>query len=352
MADRKVSLVTGGAGFIGSNLCRKLLFDEKHKVICLDNLSTGRYVNIGDLLKNDNFSFQNGDVIDQHLFTHLDYIWHLACPASPSKYQLNGLQTLKTIVTGTTNMLELAVAHQARFLLTSTSEIYGDPEVSPQSETYWGHVNPVGPRSCYDEGKRCAETFVYETRKHHPDLQLKIVRIFNTYGPSMDLDDGRVITNFIKNANLGKPLQIYGNGCQTRSFCYVTDTIDGLVKMMYSQESGPINIGNPDTMVTINQLLEIFAKTYNSTLCLHHDPVALQHVNVALPVDDPKIRKPDITMAMTKLNWKPIVDLETGLALMIAGELHRSPVTPSLASGTTNHDPPRHSNRPSYLSSL
>lgn len=314
-SNTPVSLVAGGAGFIGNHLCRKLLFNENHKVICLDNLSTGHLHNIQDLIEHDNFSFIQGDVIDpsfQQNLPHLDCIWNLACPASPSKYQLNGLQTLKTSLIGTINMLNLAVSHHARFLLTSTSEVYGDPEVSPQSETYWGHVNPIGPRSCYDEGKRCAETLVYETRKQNSDLQLKIVRIFNTYGPNMDLDDGRVITNFIKYAKNGQPLPIYGSGQQTRSFCYITDTVEGLIKMMASQEQGPINIGNPNQMISINQLAEIFNKVYNHA---QNDP--LPTLNAPLPIDDPKIRQPDITLAINKLNWYPTIDLKTGLTLML-----------------------------------
>lgn len=334
MSSPLVSLVTGGAGFIGNHLCRKLLFSENHQVICLDNLSTGHLHNIQDLLDcdNKNFSFIQGDVTDPSFaspdrFPHLDYVWNLACPASPSKYQLNGLQTLKTIVNGTENMLELAVAHHARFLLTSTSEIYGDPEVSPQPETYWGHVNPVGPRSCYDEGKRCAETLVYETRKQHPSLQLKIVRIFNTYGPRMDLEDGRVITNFINSAKNGNPLPIYGSGQQTRSFCYVSDTVNGLLKMMNSPEQGPINIGNPYQMVSINQLWMVFNKVFGHG--------HLSTCNTPLPTDDPKIRQPDITLAINKLNWAPTIDLETGLTLML-----KSYQKPASSSEPSQFTPP------------
>lgn len=298
--DKKISLVTGGAGFIGSHLCKKLL-ELDHIVICLDNLQTGFMENITEF-KNPNFIFKNGDVVDKHFFPHLDYIWHLACPASPEKYQVDGYKTLQTCLIGTMNMLELCNTHQCKFLFTSTSEIYGDPLVHPQSESYWGNTNPVGPRSCYDEGKRCAETLIYEFRNKYPDL--KIVRIFNTYGPKMNINDGRVITNYIKSILQDNPITIYGDGNQTRSFCFIDDMIDGLILMMDSDAIGPINLGNPYTEITMIELKNIFEKIIGKNTEIEYR---------SLPKDDPHKRNPDITYANKQLNWNPKIDLEIGL---------------------------------------
>jgi UDP-glucuronate decarboxylase len=299
-----ISLVTGGCGFLGTNLCRKLLI-MNHYVICLDNLQTGSILNIQDLLENKNFKFIHTDVINKQTFEKINYIWHLACPASPPKYQEDGYKTLQTSLLGTINMLELAKHHNAKLLFTSTSEVYGDALISPQDEKYWGNVNPVGPRSCYDEGKRCAETLIYEFRKKKANINnYKIVRLFNTYGPYMDIEDGRVITNYIKAIINDKPITIYGNGSQTRSFCYVDDMIDGFIKMMFSEEIGPINLGNPNEEFTMIELKSIF----NNILKKKH-----QFINLELPVDDPKQRKPDITLAKTKLNWEPTVSTRIGI---------------------------------------
>jgi len=304
--NKKISLVTGGAGFLGTNLCVRLL-EMGHRVICFDNFSTGSISNIEKLMDNPFFILINGDVVDKHSFSKLDYIWHMACPASPPKYQSNGYKTLLTSLVGTMNMLELALTHKCKLLFTSTSEIYGDPLVTPQSETYWGNVNPVGPRSCYDEGKRCSETLIYEFRKLHPEIKnnLKIVRIFNTYGPYMDINDGRVITNFIKNIIDNKPITIYGDGTQTRSFCFVDDMIDGFVKMMLSNEVGPINLGNPHHEFTMNELKECFCEI----LGLSDYP----SITLPLPENDPKQRCPDIRLAKSKLDWSPKIDIKDGI---------------------------------------
>ena len=303
--EKKISLVTGGAGFLGSNLCSKLL-DMGHIVICLDNLQTGSLHNIKEHMNNPNFLFKRADITDKQYFPHLDYIWHLACPASPPKYQENGYKTLQTILLGTMNMLELCKVHECPLLVSSTSEVYGDPLEHPQKETYWGNVNPVGPRSCYDEGKRCGETLIYEFRNLHPELsnKLKIVRIFNTYGPRMDINDGRVITNYIKAAFNDRSIPIYGDGSQTRSFCYIDDMIDGFIKMMYSDEIGPINLGNPNHEFTMIELKGYFENILDRKLEAEHFP---------LPTNDPKKRKPNISLAREKLNWKPKVDLFDGL---------------------------------------
>lgn len=304
--NKKTSLVTGGAGFLGTNLCIRLL-EMGHRVICFDNFSTGYISNIEKLMDNPFFILINGDVIHKHSFNKLDYIWHLACPASPPKYQANGYKTLLTSLIGTMNMLELSLEHKCKLLFTSTSEIYGDPLVTPQTETYWGNVNPVGPRSCYDEGKRCSETLIYEFRKLHPEIKnnLKIVRIFNTYGPYMDINDGRVITNFIKNIIDNKPITIYGDGTQTRSFCFVDDMIDGFVKMMLSNEVGPINLGNPHHEFTMNELKECFCEI----LGLSDYP----SITLPLPENDPKQRCPDIRLAKSKLDWSPKIDIKDGI---------------------------------------
>lgn len=304
-ADKPISLVTGGAGFLGSNLCNRLL-REGHIVICLDNLQTGNKKNIEDFQDNPDFLFKFADVTNKQYFPHIDYIWHLACPASPPKYQEDGYKTLQTSIIGTMNLLELSRVHNCALLFSSTSEVYGDPIQHPQSESYWGNVNPVGPRSCYDEGKRCAETLIYEYRKKHPQLsdKLKIVRIFNTYGPNMDINDGRVITNYIKCYLEGRPITVYGDGNQTRSFCYVSDMIDGIIKMMFSNEVGPINLGNPDTEFTMIQLKDELEKITSKKLEIVIEP---------LPEDDPRQRKPDITLASEKLDWAPMILLSFGL---------------------------------------
>lgn len=304
-ANKPISLVTGGAGFLGSNLCERLLH-EGHIVICLDNLQTGNKKNIEEFLTNPDFLFKYADITNKQYFPHIDYIWHLACPASPPKYQADGYKTLQTSLLGTMNVLELARVHNCHLLFSSTSEVYGDPTEHPQRESYWGNVNPVGSRSCYDEGKRCAETLIYEYRKKHPQLsdKLKIVRIFNTYGPKMDINDGRVITNYIKYYLESRPITIYGDGTQTRSFCYVSDMIDGFIKMMFSNEVGPINLGNPDTEFTM-----IGLKTVLESITCKKSEIVYQQ----LPENDPRQRKPDITLAETKLDWHPIVNLTTGL---------------------------------------
>lgn len=304
-ATKPISLVTGGAGFLGSNLCERLL-SEGHIVICLDNLQTGNKKNIEEFLENPDFLFKYADITNKQYFPHIDYIWHLACPASPPKYQADGYKTLQTSLLGTMNVLELARVHNCQLLFSSTSEVYGDPTEHPQRESYWGNVNSVGPRSCYDEGKRCAETLIYEYRKKHPQLsdKLKIVRIFNTYGPKMDINDGRVITNYIKYYLESRPITIYGDGTQTRSFCYVSDMIDGFIKMMFSKEVGPINLGNPDTEFTMLDLKIVLEEITNKKLELVNEP---------LPENDPHQRKPDITLAKSKLDWHPTVSLTTGL---------------------------------------
>lgn len=300
--NKPISLVTGGAGFLGSNLCRRLLY-VGHIVICLDNFETGSMKNIKDLLDNTDFQLKNADIINKQFFPHLDFIWHLACPASPPKYQKDGYKTLQTSLIGTMNVLELVKTHKCPILFSSTSEIYGDPWEHPQKETYWGNVNTVGPRSCYDEGKRCAESLIYEYRKYVPDVQLKIVRIFNTFGPFMDIDDGRVITNYMKAYLNNKPVPIYGDGMQTRSFCYVDDLIDGFMQMMTSNEIGPINLGNPHEFNML-ELKNIFDNLFKKQQSLEYFP---------LPINDPKQRKPDITLAKEKLNWQPKIKIEEGI---------------------------------------
>ena len=302
----KTILITGGAGFIGSNLSEKLL-NNGNKIICIDNLITGSYNNIKHLLNNKNFIFLNLDIQQKNLLENInvkiDEIYHLASIASPDKYKLYPFDTIFTNVIGTKNILDLCIIHKCKFLFTSTSEVYGDPLIHPQSEEYYGNVNTVGERSCYDESKRLAETIIYEYRKKY-NVDLKIVRLFNTYGPKMNIDDGRVITNFIKNISKNESIKIYGDGTQTRSFCYIDDTLDGLIRMMNSDEYGPINIGNPNYELTINNLVLIFDKIRNSKIKIEY---------LSKTEDDPKIRKPDISKAINKLKWTPIVDLETGI---------------------------------------
>ncbi len=299
-------LVTGGAGFIGSHLCQSLLEDGS-EVFCLDSLQTGSRENVAVLASNSGFHFIKHDVIDP-LYIDVDDIYHLACPASPVHYQADPIRTLKTNVIGTLNILALAKRVGARVLITSTSEIYGDPMEHPQNENYWGNVNPFGPRACYDEGKRCAETLAYDYH-HEYGVAIKVARIFNTYGPRMDPEDGRVVSNFIVQALLGKPLTIYGSGAQTRSFCFVDDTVDALVLLMGTPEevTGPINIGNP-AEYRIDELANMIQRLTGSTADIHSLP---------LPQDDPRKRRPDITLAGINLGWYPVMDLEAGLLATI-----------------------------------
>ncbi|MGB7964241.1 MAG: UDP-glucuronic acid decarboxylase family protein [Propionicimonas sp.] len=296
------TLVTGGAGFIGSHLCERLLA-EGHEVLCVDNFYSTTKANIEHLLGHQRFELMRHDVTFP-LFVEVDEIYHLACPASPIHYQRDPVQTAKTSVHGSINMLGLAKRTKARILLSSTSEVYGDPGVHPQTEEYWGNVNPIGPRSCYDEGKRCAETLFFDYRRQH-DLDTKVVRIFNTYGPRMQPDDGRVVSNFIMQALAGEPLTVYGSGEQTRSFCYVDDTVDGLIRMMATphEVTGPINIGNPHE-ITVGELAERIQRLVDGTRAVEHLP---------LPIDDPMQRQPDITRARQALGWEPRVPLEVGM---------------------------------------
>ena len=298
-------LITGGAGFLGSHLCDRLLKDG-HEVVCLDNLFTGRKSNILHLKDNPNFEFVRHDVIDPFKY-EVDQIYNLACPASPPHYQFNPIKTTKTSVMGAINCLGLAKRLRARVFQASTSEVYGDPEVHPQPESYWGHVNPIGRRSCYDEGKRCAETLFFDYHRENK-VDIRVVRIFNTYGPRMHPNDGRVVSNFIVQALQGKDITIYGDGMQTRSFCYVADLIEGFVRLMNQTETvGPVNLGNPGEF-TMMQLAELTLKLVGgSSKIVHQD----------LPADDPKQRRPDITLAKSVLNWEPTVELEEGLGRTI-----------------------------------
>lgn len=294
-------VVTGGAGFLGSHLCERLLADG-HDVICVDNYFSGRKDNIRHLLSNPHFELIRHDIV-LPLVIEADLIYNLACPASPVAYQYNAIKTIKTSTVGMVNMLGLAKRCRARILHTSTSEIYGDPEVHPQREDYWGHVNPLGPRSCYDEGKRVAESLCINYHQAH-GVDVRIVRIFNTYGPRMDPNDGRVVSNFLMQALRGEDLTIYGDGSQTRSFCYVDDLIDGLIKMMEQEdEIGPVNLGNP-VENTMLELAEAVLSVVKSNSRVVHKP---------LPQDDPKRRCPDITKARKVLNWEPRVPLSEGL---------------------------------------
>jgi UDP-glucuronate decarboxylase len=299
-------LVTGAAGFIGSHLCRRLLADG-HEVLAVDNFYSGSRANISELLGNPEFELLRHDVTFP-LFVEIDQIYHLACPASPVFYQRDPVQTTKTSVMGSINMLGLAKRTKARSLLASTSEVYGDPEVHPQDEEYWGHVNPIGTRSCYDEGKRCAETLFFDYRRQH-DMTIKVARIFNTYGPNMRPDDGRVVSNFIVQALRGEPLTIFGDGSQTRSFCYVDDLVDGLTRLMNSphEVTGPINLGNPREMT----MLELASAVVDLT----GSPGGI--VYRPLPADDPTQRRPVIEKAKRELDWAPSVALEEGLARTI-----------------------------------
>ena len=299
-------LVTGGAGFLGSHLCDRLI-ERGDEVICIDNLFTGRKENIAHLQNHPNFEFIRHDIVHP-LFVECDQIYNLACPASPVAYQFNAIKTIKTSTVGMVNVLGLAKRCRARILHASTSEVYGDPEVHPQKEDYWGHVNPIGPRSCYDEGKRVAESLCMNYHESH-GLEVRIIRIFNTYGPRMDPHDGRVISNFITQSLRGEPLSVYGDGQQTRSFCFVSDLIEGMIRLMDQDEhTGPINIGNP----VENSMLELAG----AVLKLTGSKSELTHL--PLPLDDPKQRCPDITLARRILDWTPKVDLETGLKQTIA----------------------------------
>jgi UDP-glucuronate decarboxylase len=296
------SLVSGGSGFLGSHLCDRLI-ERGHDVLCVDNLFTGQKRNIAHLHGNPKFEFLRHDVTFP-LFVEVDQIWNLACPASPIHYQHDPVQTTKTSVHGAINMLGLAKRLGAKILQASTSEVYGDPSVHPQTEDYWGNVNPIGPRSCYDEGKRCAETLFFDYYRQHA-LRIKVIRIFNTYGPRMHPNDGRVVSNFIMQALKGEAITIYGDGQQTRSFCYVDDLIDGMIRLMDSPDevTGPVNVGNPDEFTMI-ELAETVLKLTGSKSKLTRLP---------LPADDPKQRQPDITRARNTLGWQPKVKLEDGL---------------------------------------
>lgn len=298
----KQVLVTGGAGFLGSHLC-EVLVEEGEDVLCLDNFYTGSRANVQHLLGKPNFELLRHDVTFP-LYIEVDEVYNLACPASPIHYQHDPVQTTKTSVHGAINMLGLAKRTGAKILQASTSEVYGDPEEHPQSEDYWGHVNPIGPRSCYDEGKRCAETLFFDYRRQH-NLPIKVARIFNTYGPRMHPDDGRVVSNFIVQALKGESITIYGDGSQTRSFCYVDDLVTGLIRLMRTEDdcTGPVNLGNPDEF-QIKQLAErVLALVGSRSNIIYKE----------LPQDDPQQRRPDITLAKARLNWQPSIALDDGL---------------------------------------
>ena len=295
-------LVTGGAGFLGSHLCDELL-EIGHHVICVDNFITGQKCNIEHLMEHKNFELIRHDITFP-LYLEIDEIYNLACPASPIKYQYDPVQTIKTAVHGAINMLGLAKRTGSKILQASTSEIYGDPEVHPQDETYWGRVNPIGIRSCYDEGKRCAETLFFDYHRQH-GLNIKVARIFNTYGPRMDPDDGRVVSNFIVQALQGNEISIYGNGGQTRSFCYVDDLVNGLILLMNSDDNfqGPVNLGNPNELTVLALAKKIIDQTGSNS----------KIAKMPLPEDDPLKRKPDISLAIEKLGWEPRIELKKGL---------------------------------------
>jgi UDP-glucuronate decarboxylase len=300
--DNKRILITGGAGFLGSHLCKQLVSDG-HEVLCVDNCFTGTRKNIAELLKNPNFEFIRHDITFP-LYIEADEIYNLACPASPIHYQFDPVQTTKTSVHGAINMLGLAKRVKAKILQASTSEVYGDPEIHPQPESYWGKVNPIGPRSCYDEGKRCAETLFFDYYRQH-GLKIKIARIFNTYGPQMHPNDGRVVSNFIMQTLLNKDITVFGDGLQTRSFCYVDDLIKGLIKMMDAPDdfTGPVNLGNPNEFSVLELAQKIIELTGSNSKIVFRP----------LPQDDPCQRKPDISLAKEKLDWQPTVNLDEGL---------------------------------------
>ena len=295
-------LVTGGAGFIGSHLCERLL-REGNDVICLDNFFTGSKDNIRHLIDNDYFELVRHDITKEY-FAEVDQIYNLACPASPPHYQYNAIKTIKTSVLGMINMLGLAKRCKATILQASTSEVYGDPHIHPQVETYWGNVNPIGIRSCYDEGKRCAETLMMDYHRQN-NVDTRIIRIFNTYGPNMDPNDGRVVSNFIVQALKGEDITIYGDGSQSRSFCYVSDLVDGMIRMMNNPQKfiGPVNLGNPSER-TIMEFAKLIIEMTNSNSKIVYKP---------LPGDDPVQRKPDITLAKQELDWEPKVDIREGI---------------------------------------
>jgi UDP-glucuronate decarboxylase len=305
--ETKRVLVTGGAGFLGSHLCERLLVGGA-EVLCVDNFFTGRRANVVHLLDNPSFELMRHDVTFP-LYVEVDEIYNLACPASPIHYQLDPVQTTKTSVHGAINMLGLAKRVHATIFQASTSEVYGDPSVHPQPESYWGHVNSIGPRSCYDEGKRCAETLFFDYHRQH-GLKIKVARIFNTYGPRMHPQDGRVVSNFIVQALQGRPLTVYGDGAQTRSFCYVDDLVEGIQRMMATEASviGPLNLGNPKEF-TIRELADVIRDVVGNRVRIVHLP---------LPQDDPKQRKPDVTSARKLLNWEPRVQLREGIAATAA----------------------------------
>lgn len=297
-------LVTGGAGFIGSHLIDRLM-EQGHEVVCLDNFYTGHKRNVLKWLGTPYFELIRHDITEP-IRLEVDQIYHLACPASPVHYQYNPVKTIKTNVMGTLNMLGLAKRVKARFLLASTSEVYGDPEVHPQTEDYRGNVNPIGIRSCYDEGKRVAETLAFDYHRQN-DVDIRVARIFNTYGPRMLENDGRVVSNFVVQALQGQPLTVYGEGAQTRSFCFVSDLVEGLMRLMNGDHTGPVNLGNPDEY-TILELAKAVQQMVNPDLEIEFKP---------LPQDDPRRRKPDITRAQTWLNWQPTVPLQEGLQLTV-----------------------------------
>ena len=303
----KKILVTGGAGFLGSHLCERLV-NAGEDVLCVDNFFTGSKANIAHLLNKPNFELMRHDVTFP-LFVEVDQIYNLACPASPIHYQHDPVQTTKTSVHGAINLLGLAKRLKARILQASTSEVYGDPDVHPQPESYWGKVNPIGIRSCYDEGKRCAETLFFDYHRQH-ELEIKVVRIFNTYGPKMHPNDGRVVSNFIVQALKGQDITIYGDGSQTRSFCYVDDLIEAMVRMMNAEKefTGPVNIGNPNEFTMLELASHIIELTHSSSKIIY----------LPLPQDDPKQRKPNIELAKSTLNWQPKTQLEEGLKSTIA----------------------------------
>jgi UDP-glucuronate decarboxylase len=298
-------LVTGGAGFLGSHVCERLL-GEGADVICLDNFFTGRRENVSHLIDNHRFELVRHDVCDR-IIMEVDEVYHLACPASPIHYQRNPVRTIRTCVQGTLNMLDLAREVRAKVLIASTSEVYGDPHTHPQVESYWGNVNPIGPRACYDEGKRCAEALAISYARQY-GVAVRIARIFNTYGPRMLENDGRVVSNFIVQCLRGIPITMFGDGKQTRSFCYVDDLVDGFIRLMASEETEPVNLGNPGEYSML-ELVERIRRLTGATTPITFEP---------LPTDDPVRRRPDITRATTRLGWRPTIDLESGLVKTIA----------------------------------
>ena len=302
MISEKAILITGGAGFIGSHLCKRLLKDGHH-VLCVDNFYTGRRSNIVHLISNPYFEVMRHDICFP-LFIEVDEIYNLACPASPIHYQFDPVQTIKTAVHGAINMLGLAKRLKIKILQASTSEVYGDPTVHPQPESYWGNVNPIGIRSCYDEGKRCAETLFFDYHRQH-NVKIKVARIFNTYGPNMHPNDGRVVSNFILQALKGEDITVFGDGKQTRSFCYVDDLVDGLMRLMNSPDefNGPVNLGNPAEFTILELAQQVIEMTGSKSKIVFHP----------LPSDDPRQRQPDISLAAEKLQWQPTISLKTGL---------------------------------------